>query len=99
MRSNLNVFRGFSMSFFISSAVAQAESLRYKLLGGLAVRRACYGVLRFIMESGAKGAEVIVAGKLSGARAKASKFNDGYMVKSAYECFVAPGDGNDELFS
>merc|ERR1712188_246131 len=32
-------------------AVAQAESLRYKLLGGLAVRRACYGVLRFIMES------------------------------------------------
>uniref|UniRef100_A0A2I2YPF9 KH type-2 domain-containing protein n=1 Tax=Gorilla gorilla gorilla TaxID=9595 RepID=A0A2I2YPF9_GORGO len=36
-------------------AIAQAESLRYKLLGGLAVRRACYGVLRFIMESGAKG--------------------------------------------
>nr|KJB54607.1 hypothetical protein B456_009G041200 [Gossypium raimondii] len=28
-------------------AIAQAESLRYKLLGGLAVRRACYGVLRF----------------------------------------------------
>merc|ERR1711974_196368 len=26
-----------------------AESLRYKLIGGLAVRRACYGVLRFIM--------------------------------------------------
>lgn len=36
-------------------AIAQAESLRYKLIGGLAVRRACYGVLRFIMESGAKG--------------------------------------------
>ena len=28
------------------SAVAQCESLRYKLLNGLAVRRACYGVLR-----------------------------------------------------
>ena len=38
-------------------AIAQAESLRYKLIGGLAVRRACYGVLRFIMESGAKGCE------------------------------------------
>merc|ERR1711963_589293 len=25
-------------------AIAQAESLRYKLIGGLAVRRACYGV-------------------------------------------------------
>ncbi|GIY49773.1 40S ribosomal protein S3-A, partial [Caerostris extrusa] len=35
-------------------AIAQCESLRYKLIGGLAVRRACYGVLRFIMESGAK---------------------------------------------
>ena len=28
------------------SAVAQCESLRYKLLNGLAIRRACYGVLR-----------------------------------------------------
>jgi len=63
-------------------AVAQAESLRYKLLGGLAVRRACYGVLRFIMESGAKGCEVIVSGKLRAARAKAMKFKDGYMVSS-----------------
>jgi len=32
-------------------AISQCESLRYKLLGGLAVRRACYGVLRFIMET------------------------------------------------
>ena len=41
-------------------AVAQCESLRYKLVGGLAVRRACYGVLRFIMESNAQGCEVSV---------------------------------------
>ena len=63
-------------------AQTQAESLKYKLLGGLAVRRACYGVLRFIMESGAKGAEVVVAGKLRAQRAKAMKFRDGYMIKS-----------------
>jgi len=63
-------------------AIAQAESLRYKLLGGLAVRRACYGVLRFIMESGAKGCEVIVSGKLRAQRAKAMKFKDGYMISS-----------------
>lgn len=31
------------------SAQAQAESLKYKLLGGLAVRRACYGVLRYVL--------------------------------------------------
>ena len=52
-------------------AVAQCESLRYKLLGGLAVRRACYGVLRFVMENGAKGCEVVVSGKLRAQRAKA----------------------------
>lgn len=65
-------------------AVAQAESLRYKLLGGLAVRRACYGVLRFVMESGAKGCEVIVSGKLRAQRAKSMKFKDGYMVSSGH---------------
>ncbi|XP_078432746.1 ribosomal protein S3 family protein [Wolffia australiana] len=63
-------------------AIAQAESLRYKLLGGLAVRRACYGVLKFVMESGAKGCEVIVSGKLRAQRAKSMKFKDGYMISS-----------------
>merc|ERR1719167_1765592 len=63
-------------------AIAQAESLRYKLVGALAVRRACYGVLRFIMESGAKGCEVVVSGKLRGQRAKSMKFTDGLMIHS-----------------
>jgi len=63
-------------------AIAQAESLKYKLLGGLAVRRACYGVVRYIMENGAKGVQVIISGKLGGQRAKAMKFRDGYMIKS-----------------
>lgn len=63
-------------------AIAQAESLRYKLLGGLAVRRACYGVLRFVMESGAKGCAVSVSGKLRAQRAKTMKFVDGYMISS-----------------
>jgi len=52
------------------------------LLGGLAVRRAAYGVIKFVMENGAKGVEVVVAGKLRGQRAKAMKFREGYMVKS-----------------
>jgi len=63
-------------------ATAQAESLRYKLLQGLAVRRACYGVLRFVMESGAKGCEVAVSGKLRAQRAKTMKFMEGYMISS-----------------
>jgi small subunit ribosomal protein S3e len=72
------------------SAVAQCESLRYKLLNGLAVRRACYGVLRFIMESGAKGCEVVVSGKLRAARAKSMKFTVRLYTESisaGYEIF------------
>jgi len=63
-------------------AMAQAESLRYKLLAGLAVRRACYGVLRFVMDNEAKGVEVVVSGKLRAQRAKAMKFRDGYLISS-----------------
>ena len=44
--------------------------------------RACYGVLRYIMESGAKGCEVVVSGKLRGQRAKSMKFVDGLMIHS-----------------
>jgi len=65
-------------------AQAQAESLKFKLLSGLAVRRACYGVVRFVMEAKAKGVEVIVSGKLRGQRAKAMKFCDGYMIKTGH---------------
>ena len=49
---------------------------------GLLPSRACYGVLRFIMESGAKGCEVVVSGKLRGQRAKSMKFVDGLMIHS-----------------
>merc|ERR1712166_1672643 len=67
-------------------AVAQAESLKFKLLGGLAVRRACYGAIRNVMESGALGCEVIVSGKLRAQRAKSMKFADGYMIKAGNPC-------------
>lgn len=63
------------------SAQAQAESLKFKLLQGMVVRRACYSVIKSVMESQAKGVEVVVAGKLRGQRAKAMKFREGYMVK------------------
>ena len=72
------------------SAHAQAESLKYKLLGGLAVRRACYGIVKFVMESGAKGVEVVVAGKLRGQRAKAMKFRDGACARTRAQARRAP---------
>jgi len=63
-------------------ALAQAEAVKFKLMEGLAVRRACYRALRFIMENEAKGCEIIVSGKLRGQRAKAMKFKQGYMITS-----------------
>ena len=63
-------------------ADAQAESLKHKLIEGLAVRRAAYSVVRFIMEAGAKGCEVVVSGKLRAQRAKGMKFKEGYMIKT-----------------
>lgn len=64
------------------SAIAQCESIKFKLLSGLPVRRACYGVVRYIMEAGAKGCEVVISGKLRGQRAKSMKFVDGMMIHS-----------------
>ncbi|CCE66126.1 hypothetical protein TPHA_0O01590 [Tetrapisispora phaffii CBS 4417] len=64
------------------SAVAQAESMKFKLLNGLAIRRAAYGVIRYVMESGAKGCEVVISGKLRAARAKAMKYADGFLIHS-----------------
>jgi len=53
---------------------------------GLPVRRACYGVVRFIMENGAQGCEVIVSGKVRAQRAKGMKFTDGYMIRTGDAC-------------
>ena len=46
--------------------------------------RACYGVLRFVMESGAKGCdcELMVSGKLRAQHENSLKFKDGYMISS-----------------
>lgn len=38
--------------------------------------KACYAVLKFILESGAKDFEVVVSGKLQGKSAKTIKFVD-----------------------
>lgn len=57
-------------------------SLTYYILVLVLSSSACYGVLRFIMESGAKGCEVVVSGKLRGQRAKSMKFTDGLMIHS-----------------
>lgn len=42
-------------------------------------KRVASGVLRSIMRRGAAGAEIIISGKLSGARGRSQRFQDGYM--------------------
>ncbi|KAG7194211.1 40S ribosomal protein S3 [Scheffersomyces spartinae] len=64
------------------SAAVQAEGLKSKLLAGMPLRRAAYGVLRHTMASGAKGVEVVISGKLRAARAKSQKYSDGFMIHS-----------------
>jgi len=64
------------------SALAQAQAVKFRLLQGLSVRRAAYSVVKFIMDKGAKGCEVVVTGKLRGQRAKTMKFRDGLMIHS-----------------
>jgi small subunit ribosomal protein S3e len=72
------------------SAMAQAETLKFKLMSAMPVRRAAMGIIRNAIEAGAKGCEVLVGGKVKGQRAKAMKFRDGYMIKSgtAHKTFV-----------
>ena len=42
------------------------------------------------MESGAKGCEVVVSGKLRAARAKSMKFTDGFMIHSGQPVYSFP---------
>ncbi|KAF0989028.1 hypothetical protein HZS_6117 [Henneguya salminicola] len=66
------------------SAPAQCETLKYKLSHGIAVRKACYTLVRSIMEAGARGCEVVVSGKIRGQRAKSMKFVDGVMIHAGH---------------
>lgn len=61
------------------NAQVMAESLASMLERGLHFRRAAYMTLRKIMEAGARGAQIIISGKITGERAKSVKFSDGYL--------------------
>lgn len=64
-------------------AAAQAENLKYKLLGGTPVRLAANNILAMVMKrGGAKGCEVIISGKVRGQRAKSQKYLQGYLVST-----------------
>ena len=61
------------------NAQIMAEKLAYSLERGWHFRRAGHSSVRRIMESGAKGCHIIIAGKLTGQRKRTEKFKDGYI--------------------
>ncbi|MEE8403722.1 MAG: 30S ribosomal protein S3, partial [Candidatus Hydrothermarchaeaceae archaeon] len=61
------------------NAKIMAKSVASAMERGIHFRRAAYTSLRRIMEAGARGAEIVVAGKLTGDRSKTVKFIDGCM--------------------
>ncbi|MDD1677097.1 MAG: 30S ribosomal protein S3, partial [Methanomicrobiales archaeon] len=59
-----------------------AERLANALERGWYFRKAGSSIIRRVMESGALGCEVIIAGKLTGPRARVQKFVEGYIKHS-----------------
>ena len=64
------------------NAQIMAERLANALERGWYFRKAGSSILRRVMESGALGCEGIIAGKLTGARARTQKFTEGYIKHS-----------------
>ena len=56
-----------------------AQSVASALERGIQFRRAAHSAVRRIMDAGAQGVEIIVSGKLTGERAKAEKFREGFI--------------------
>ena len=61
------------------NAQIMAEKLAEALQRGWHFRRAGHSTVRRIMESGAKGCQIIIAGKLTGARHRTEKFTEGHV--------------------
>jgi len=64
------------------SAPVMAKRIAFALERGINYRRVGYTTLRRIMRAGAKGAEIVISGKLSGERSRTGRFYDGYLKKA-----------------
>jgi small subunit ribosomal protein S3 len=61
------------------NAQIMAEKLAFALERGWHFRRAGHSTIRRVMESGARGCHIVIAGKLTGQRHRTEKFKDGYI--------------------
>lgn len=61
------------------NAQIMAEKLAFSLERGWHFRRAGHSTVRKVMDAGARGCHIIVAGKLTGQRHRTEKFKEGYI--------------------
>jgi small subunit ribosomal protein S3 len=61
------------------NAQIMAEKLAFALERGWHFRRAGHSTIRRVMDSGARGCHIIIAGKLTGQRHRTEKFKEGYI--------------------
>ncbi|OPY28147.1 MAG: 30S ribosomal protein S3 [Methanomassiliicoccales archaeon PtaU1.Bin030] len=61
------------------NAQIMAEKLAFALERGWHFRRAGHSTIRRVMESGARGCHIVIAGKLTGQRHRTEKFKEGYI--------------------
>ncbi len=64
------------------NASIMANRVSFLLNRGVYFRRVGYGTLREIMDAGARGAEILISGKLTGDFAREERFYDGYLKKA-----------------
>lgn len=81
------------------NASIMANRVAFLLTRGVYFRRVGYGILREIMEAGARGAEILIAGKLTGDFAREERFYDGYLKKAGDSAskLVSSGKAKAEL--
>ena len=63
-------------------APIMAKRIAFALERGISVRRAGHAMLRRIMEAGARGVEIVIAGKIAGERKRRERFYQGYLSKA-----------------
>ncbi|KXB01047.1 30S ribosomal protein S3 [candidate division MSBL1 archaeon SCGC-AAA259O05] len=81
------------------NASIMANRVAFLLSRGVYYRRAGYGTLRRIMDAGARGAEIVTSGKLTGDFAREERFYDGYLKKAGKSAseLVSTGQAVAEL--
>lgn len=74
-------------------APIMARRIAFSLERGVSVRRIGYAALRRIMAAGARGAEIVISGKIAGERSRSDRFYQGYLSKAGEpsEKFVSYG--------